>query len=252
MNEYINIFSKIFSLTQHEAKIYFASVDLGKTSSLTEITKKSRISRTAAYSPVKSLISKGFLSCVNVGKRKKYLALKPDSLPNILERKKIDLDEIIKYFNKSINVSENDFSVQFFQGTEGIHAASNIFLDETKDGLWKTFENPSYVMSKVGFLQFSEFNKKRIKMGIRCRVIIPETASTEQITKKTDQDKKYLGETITISSRLFPIEASIGATKGMILIIIAKKNSYAVLIKSEELSLTIGSIHDIIWDRYAK
>lgn len=249
MDNVANNLASIFNLSSYEAKIYLAALNFDK-ATLTDIAKRVGMPRTAAYPPLQTLLKRGFLSIIPIKKRKYYQALEPKQLQFILDKNKIDLDQVISELSKSIFASPNKLAINYFSGAEGITVASDIFLNETKTKLWKTFEHPIYTMKTEGYWQVDEYVKKRVENGIRAKVIIPAIIKSDWIKEHLRYDKEELRETILVSPQIYPLEATIAVTKGIVLLIAARNNQFAVLIKNEELSDTINSIHDMVWDRY--
>lgn len=249
MDTIIDKLISIFNLSPYEAKIYLAALNFDK-ATLTDIAKRAGMPRTAAYPPLQALLKRGFLLITPIKKRKYYQALEPKQLQFILDKNRIDLGQIISELSKNIFALSNKLAINYFSGSDGITIASDIFLNETKTKLWKTFEHPIYTMKTEGYWQVDEYVKRRMKNEIHARVIIPARIDSDWIKEHLRHDKEELRETILVSPQIYPLEATIAVTKGIVLLIAARNNQFAVLIKNEELSETINSIHDMVWDRY--
>ena len=144
MNDFKKQLQNVFNMSSYESCIYIASQ--GEPSTISELSTRAGISRTAVYIPLKNLVLKGFISPVKTkGKRVLYQGVEPKYLKNIFSRREVDLDEIIEYFGKSISNLSGEVMVRYFEGINGIHLASDIFLQESKGNLWKTFENPMVI-----------------------------------------------------------------------------------------------------------
>ena len=239
----------ILNLRRYEARVYIALLSLGQASP-TDIARYTHISRTAIYSPLQSLLRKTLISAMQVKKRKYYQAIDLKQLQFILDKKKIDLAEIISRLSKTISASRDKLFINYYEGAGGITLASDIFLEETKEELWKTFEQPIYTAQAEGTWQVDEYVNKRVAKNIFARVITPNILNSEWLKEKLAHDKEELRETILVSPETYSIEATIAVTKGMILLISAKKQRFAILIKNDELAETISAVHDMVWDRY--
>ena len=86
---------RIFNLNTYEAKIYLAALNF-ESVNLTDLAKRAKLPRTAAYQPIQNLVKQGFLSITKIGKRKYYQALSPKELNYIFERKKVDPNTNVK------------------------------------------------------------------------------------------------------------------------------------------------------------
>ncbi len=241
--------AEIFNLSRYEARVYLGLLRIGE-GTLSDIARTTSIPRTAIYPPLQSLLHKNLVSVVLIKKRKYYSAQNPKSLLFLFEKKKLDLEELLSELSKSIHATSSKLRINFFPGAGGISLAGDIFLKETKTKLWKTFEHPLHTMRVSGAYQIDEYVKKRVARNIHARMVIPAKIKSEWMEEHLRRDKEELRETIIVSPEIYPLEASIGVTPGLTLLIGAKNNPFAVLIRNDELSETISSIHDMVWDRY--
>jgi len=241
--------TQALGLSEYQAKIYFAGLYFDQ-ATITEIAKKANISRTAAYEPMEGLLGLGIMSVNKIGKRKYYSSIDPKNLAHIHEQRKMLLDESIADITQMIRSSKADISARYFPGVRGMQTAGDIFLDESKSKLWKTFEQPEYTLQFSGAKYTENYIKKRLKKKIFGRVIIPANVKSGFIKKHIAQDKQELRKTILVSAITYPLESSIAICDDMVLIIAAKKEPITLLIKNEEIAKSLSSIHDMIWDRY--
>ncbi|KKW33265.1 MAG: Transcriptional regulator TrmB [Candidatus Uhrbacteria bacterium GW2011_GWA2_53_10] len=120
-------------LTPTETKIYLASLSLGPTS-VQEIAKKAKLSRTAAYDAIESLQQRGLMSSFLRDKKRFFIAEDPENtvghfketihqMQQQLETWKRILPEV-----KLLSGGERP-TVRFYEGKEGLHA---VFHDVAK------------------------------------------------------------------------------------------------------------------------
>lgn len=107
-------------LTESEARVYLANLELGP-SSVLEITKQAKISRTAAYDAVEALKKRGLLSTIQKGKKTVYVAEDVDRLMSYLKERKTAFESQMEMLEKNIAdlrlVSGGEKpTVKFFQG----------------------------------------------------------------------------------------------------------------------------------------
>jgi predicted DNA-binding transcriptional regulator len=131
---FFEIFQNL-GLTQSETKTYFASFQLGP-SSIQEIAKRAKLSRTAVYDAVSSLQKRGILSTAVRGKKTIYTAEDP-------ERVIAHFKARIKEMEGQIDVlqgAQSELSllgggerptVRFFEGEESVRA---LFADVAVSG----------------------------------------------------------------------------------------------------------------------
>src|SRR3989344_2207802 len=94
-----------FGLSNTEAKIYLALLELGK-SKAGAITKKSTVNRTNVYDALERLIKKGLVSYVSENNKKVFGAVGPQRLQEILKDKQERLGKAIEKLKARYNKSQ--------------------------------------------------------------------------------------------------------------------------------------------------
>lgn len=250
MDTAVKKLSQIFSLSDYEARLYFAALEEGE-ATVSALAARADIPRTAVYPPLKSLTQKGFISPLKSrGKRILYRATEPKHLQHLFERKKIDLQEIVEQFSSNFMSGSGEVWVRYFEGREGILAAAGIFLNESKAKLWKSFENPALVERLVGAKQFDEYVNERVRRGTRSRIIIPAREHTAWMKELIEKSVEKLLEVRLVSPDEYPIDATVVVAGEWIFAESANKKPFALLIKNPPLARTVESIHDMVWDRW--
>jgi len=244
-------FAEAFGLDLYATKIYLGLAAEGP-SNVTQIARITSLPRTAIYSPLKILTAKGYVSTVMLGRRKLYQAVNPERMKYVLEQRQQEgirlIDEIVNAGN--ISSPHNDLAIQYFEGAQGIGVAGGIFMDETKEKMWYSFENVIGVTELVNLDFETNYIKERVKRGIRSRVIITADIMPNWLKEFLRHDKEQLRETITLSPNQFRFDATMAATRGLVLMVNALENPFAVLIRNRHLAATLINIHKIIWGRY--
>ncbi len=122
-------------LTDKEASIYLAMLELGP-ASVQEIATKSNIVRTSAYDLLKELQRRGLISCVEQGTKTVYTAESPKVLQSFLERQGKELEErhrkmeeSLPFFMALYNSLPDKPRVRYFEGTNGVEAIRDIMAD---------------------------------------------------------------------------------------------------------------------------
>lgn len=249
MQDQLEKLKKVFSLNNYETKLYWAALKF-EAATLSELARKAKIPRTAAYSHIQSLIEKGFLLVIKIGKRKKYQALSPKQLHHILERKMVTLKEITDDLAKRINVPEQKLAISYYSGIEGVQIASDTWLENAKTKFGKSFENVESTVMQHGQKQIAKSIDKRVNKKIKGRLIVsghPEAPILKSVLKK---DEKELRKSIVVSPNAYPIKASIAVLDDMVFIFTSEEDPFAVLIKNQDVADSVNSIHDMVWDRY--
>jgi len=245
--------SKALGLSEYESRVYISLQNNGPMH-VKNISKFTEIPRTAVYSPLLNLIKNGLVSESPLGKRKYYSAVPFENLKSVLEQKKILLDSVVSELERSKAISSNSsrLEVTFHAGVQGIKAAGLIFLNETKDKTWYSFENLSLVTDKVE-LDFENFYiRERVARGIKSKMILSGLDDSKTVRDILKNDKNQLRKTIILSPHEYPFDTTVVATRGLALLINPNENPFALLIRNANLANTFITMHECIWDRYEK
>lgn len=120
-----------FGLSEKEAKVYLAALELG-TATIQELSKKSGVNRATTYIQVELLIQRGLVSSTDRQKKSLFIAEKPQRLVDILNDKKIKVEELEDKFTKLMpdfeaiyNVHSDRPRVRFFAGEAGLNSWRN-------------------------------------------------------------------------------------------------------------------------------
>jgi len=105
-----------------------ASLELGP-STIQEISKKAQIKRSSTYDLISSLMEKGLMSEFTKGKRRFFIAEKPERLLSLIRIQKKELEEkerglqrIMPELNNLIELSKGKPKVRFYEGKEGLRS----------------------------------------------------------------------------------------------------------------------------------
>ncbi len=243
-------FANLFGLSDHEAKLYLAGLNFDAVS-LTDLAKAAGIPRTAAYYPLKDLLSKGFMSSLRIGKRIQYRSVDTTHLSHILDARKQKLAEIVAEMSPTLRVADGNLSVQYFPGIHGIEIALDIFLNTSTSKLWHTFEQPLHPFHKYGEKRFDDYITRRVALKIHAHTIVPGTMSEHPWFKKhLANDEKELRKTIIVSPETYPVEATLLTDGERVLVLSMQGVSFATLIHNAHIAQSFVSLHRIAWDRF--
>lgn len=104
-------------LSENEAKVYLAALELGETS-VYRLAKKSSVKRTTTYLAVETLKEKGLMSSYLSNNVAVCYAESPKKLVNILERKKEALDKVMPELMAFNNLIDKKPKIRYFEGKE--------------------------------------------------------------------------------------------------------------------------------------
>jgi HTH-type transcriptional regulator, sugar sensing transcriptional regulator len=196
-----------FGLSEKEAKVYVATLELGKATAQ-DIAKKANVNRATTYVQLESLKDRGLVSQTSTDKKTFFIAEPPENVQKLIEKEKLDVLFKEKEFNKLLpnlqaiyNVTEDRPRVRFYEGTTGVaffcdqflknyHAWMNVIVPidnfQIREGFYDQIKctkeyNMIYVAGKVfsdlEALQekYKNFNVKRIakdKLELKMEIVI--------------------------------------------------------------------------------
>ena len=122
---------KLLGLSDKEAKVYLALLELGATTVI-QIAQKAGVNRPTAYVQIETLTGLGLVSSYMKGKKRFFAAEPPERLGELIELKKSEikdqqdrLQEILPELEMLFTTSGERPIVRFFEGREGIKAILN-------------------------------------------------------------------------------------------------------------------------------
>jgi HTH-type transcriptional regulator, sugar sensing transcriptional regulator len=169
---------KKLGLKDKEIRIYLVLLEQGSVSirSLSEIVG---FNRGTAYDGLKKLCDLGLVVSYGTKERQKYTAEKPEKLLDLASRKekevqqfKLEAQELVESLKAIEKKDPSQPAVKYFEGDLGIRK----ILDDLLQTLEKEKEKTYYAYSAKNASEdlgraYPDFTKKRIKKGIKVKVI---------------------------------------------------------------------------------
>jgi sugar-specific transcriptional regulator TrmB len=110
---------KEVGLTDNQAKIYLAGLELGPTTILS-LARKSGIKRTTIYTMIEELIHRGFFTTLPREKKKLYIATDPESLSDMMRQREDIFAKHLPELKSIYNLSPTKPKVMFYEGVENL------------------------------------------------------------------------------------------------------------------------------------
>ncbi|MDP3697781.1 MAG: helix-turn-helix domain-containing protein [Candidatus Taylorbacteria bacterium] len=239
---------KNLGLSENEAKVYMAMLELGPANVL-DISAKAGVNRPTTYVQIEVLKKVGLVSTQTKGKKQLFIAESPEQLEFMIDRQKTELDQKKEELHKLLpeltnlfNLSDSKPQVRFFEGREGLMKMHSELLKSknaevvsftSTDGLLKIFPDYSKTLSS-----------KRIHRGIRSRLIYTNVG--EPVLKKHDDN--MLREAKYVSPDKFPFKSDVTVYGDSISISAFEGNVVGVLITHRELADSFRALFNLLWD----
>ncbi len=239
---------KNIGLSENEAKVYLAMLELGPATML-EISAKAGINRPTAYVQVEALKKLGLVSTQTKGKKQLFMAESPEQLESVLdsknrelEQKKGELGKVLPELLTLFNLGDAKPEVRFFEGKEGLLRMEEEFLKAKE-------KNMIGIMSLDDVLNvFPEssdsYTKRRIKKGIHTRSIY--TYSKGPIFK--DSDPATLRESKFISPEKLPFNVDITVYDDIVAIAALRGRVSGAMIRHQEIANSFKNFLNLIWN----
>lgn len=241
---------KKIGLTDKEAKVYLATLELGE-DSVQNIAKKAQVNRPNTYVILDKLIKMGLASTVERAKKTIFIAENPKELTNILEKEKREIEfkereltESMSQFDALFNLNKSKPAVRFYEGFDGLESMDRYGRNQLKKGDESMSIIPIDLVEKLFPQRRKEAIGERVDLGIRTRTIY--THKDGEISGLIN--KKELRDAVFISRDKFPINATLSVYPQIIKIFYFDPiKPYGVIIESKEIVNNFKLFFDLAW-----
>jgi sugar-specific transcriptional regulator TrmB len=223
---------KELGLTEHEAKVYLALLELGP-SLAGQISGKTGIHRRNVYDITERLIKKGIIGYVIKNNRRLFEAVNPDKFLSILKEKQSELEESLPELRLLYKKTKEKQETNFYKGTEGLKTVFQDQLEENKEVL---ILGASHSAFEILPFYFKWYDIDRKKKKIRARII-----ASEPLKKSIPlAEIRYLPQK-------YANPLAINIYKDKVAIILWKKEPLAVVIKNSEIADSYRMYFELMW-----
>lgn len=238
-------------LSEKEAKVYLAALELGQ-DSVQNIAKKAGVNRPTAYFVLERLMELGLVSTLEHGKKTLFVAENPKELENLLENEKREIEsrrsELKESMNQLLaiyNIKEGKPVVRYFEGADGLEALDRYGHDKLKRNSEMLSISPIDLVEKYFPNRRLNSLKERVKFGIKSRTIYTHEGGPIASFK----NKKELRDGVFIPRDKFPINATISIYPGIgiKLYYFDSNKPYGVLIESKDLADNFALFFELAW-----
>ncbi len=228
-----------FGLKTKEAHIYLAMLELGEASAQ-EIASKAGIQRTNFYDVLPKLLELELIKQVKRGRKQLFLALDPDELLKIQERRLEQLKQALPRFKAITNTPTEKPSVFYYEGVSGVKQVYEHML--LHKGNIELFTTPSFV-SKEQLNLLKEHVPQRVARGNFLRMIAEVSPENVMLQKR---DKGELRETRLLPQDLYHSNVEIGLY-GNRVYIVDFRQVFGMEIESRDITSVLKQIFEVVW-----
>lgn len=229
-------------LTEKEAKVYLASLELGK-SSVQKIATKAKVNRATTYVILEQLMAKGAIDSVEEGKKRHFVATGPYALKQIIRhqadeisKKKKKLEKLFPKLKKVHNVLPNRAVVRYYEGKDALLAVREQFLQSKSKEIY-AFHSETELLNVFSREERRKYSERRQKAGISHNVIYnPSKEGSFEDTERLNT------VALPVPKDKFHFPCDIRIVDDFVSISILSGQPSGILIESQSIAETFRSI----------
>lgn len=257
MDEKIKNAIKNIGLSEKSSQVYLALLELGGAFP-SQVAKHTKLQRSTVYEILADLSVKGLIS--EIKKRNKYFYTieNPKRLINFSNRsiiRKQEAHEKLQEFLPNLEGLYNGVTdkpkVSYFEGVDGVMEIYEDHISAQKRYEMLGFVNVAELMGFLPHKKYLEYVRKKERIGITSRGIIPNTKEDRSYEKTIYKaiSKKILPQVRYVSKEEFPWKGDItvyGMNKVSI-INFSEKQVTGIIIESETIHKMMRMIFELAW-----
>ncbi len=230
-------------LTQKQAKIYLAALELG-TAKIPALAKKAGIKRTTAYGIADELVSLGLLGYSAKNASKIFQAQKPKNIASLLEARKQEIERVLPDLEALYTKHHLQPHLQFFEGKEGIKRIYEDTLTSRSKKLLQIIRVKDFIEFPGGTFA-KEYIHKRVERDITAYSLHPSSGDihNELYAKESVELKRYVRY---LPAHIFHA-STIMIYDYKVAMISTKAENFGFIIESKEFSSTLQAYFDFMW-----
>ncbi|OGJ19970.1 hypothetical protein A3K73_03355 [Candidatus Pacearchaeota archaeon RBG_13_36_9] len=227
-------------LTENEASVYLALLELGSTNA-GEIIKKTKLHRNIVYDNLNKLIEKGLVSFVLIRNIKHFEATSSSELKDYIEKQKQEIlekekiaNQIIPEINKARESPEMKQEAAIFKGIRGV---KTILDESTKTKTELLVFGTGWGAKETLKEYYEQWHLELRQNKVKARILLP-------IDKKGSYMRPFTAKYLP-ASNIMP--STIAVYGNNVLNVIWDKEPIAILIISEKAAESYRSYFNLLW-----
>lgn len=235
-----------FGFSKKESAVYLAITKL-QHANAHQIAKDADVERTTVYEILEDLVKRGVVTKSVSGKRQSYLAEPPEQLQDVLRRQQAAIVAVLPALHALQGKQSRQPIIRFYTTIEAIKVAL-LATVQGREKLRRDFASVEHIVDFLGQRFIDREIEKRIQNGIRVRslrTIPPRRGLTEKDWYLRSDDSKLLRDIRYLPKAVF--EPAVFINDTTVTVISSKKESFALVIESSELSQAMKTLFDIAW-----
>ncbi len=228
-------------LSENEAKVYLAALELGETS-VYRLAKKSGVKRTTTYLAVESLKEKGLISAFQKNGVTICYAENPKKLTDMLENKKKALDKVMPELLAFTNLIDKKPKIKYFEGKESYKEVFNDVLKYPNTEMLGTFNEKfwDYENFFTGY-----FMPKRKEKKIWARILFQDNPDLRNLKR---EEQTHFFQSKLVPGDKFKVEIEMVVYGNNKVGFVSYDEEMAIIIESQKIYNTQKSFFETIWN----
>lgn len=238
-------------LTNKEASVYMASMELGIASPVSTIAKKANINRTTTYDILDQLVQKGVIVTHKKKNNLYYEALPPEKLIAYLKeqsekfsRLANDAQKILPELQTHYRISGRP-KVYFYEGNEGLIRVYEETLTSSEE--IRAYASDQANQNAIPWY-FPQYYKRRTEKNIPIRAIFPDTPKDRQ---RHALDEKEMRKSRIVPKNKLDFLPEINFFDNKIMIA-DWKEKLGIIIESSEIAKVFKQTFELAWEAAEK
>ena len=235
-----NTILKKLGLTEKEAKIYLACLELG-TGTVVKISRKAEITRGSTYDVLEEMLDKGYVSKLHKDKHMVFSAVDPEILMKNYKDRLRDFEMALPELKGLFNQYSSRPKVRYFEGLDGIKRVYEDTLTATTEIL--NYSNTHEILS-----HWPTYNDDYVSLRTQKSIFLRGIAPSDEYGKKLiKDDRKYLREFRLLSSKDFNFTNEINIYDNKVAIVSFSPELIGIIIESQAIADTQRDIFKMAW-----
>jgi sugar-specific transcriptional regulator TrmB len=229
-------------LTENEAKVYIAGIELGPTTIL-QLSKLSEVKRTTIYSVIDSLQKLNLIQIEFDGWKKLFKTQNPENLSQILDRRQHILESLIPKIN-SLNTTKKDKNeLSYWEGLSAIKQVYNDLLADTEP-----FEDYLVLGNQEIWLELDktftkDFIARRSQKQLKIRLLL----SDSEISREYQKNQAKHGVKIRLLPKNTILTTNLVITKNKVVIHQLLPPPTAIVSTNSSIIQTHRETFELLW-----
>lgn len=238
-----------FGLSDKEAKVYIAALELGP-SPVQAISKKAGVNRATTYVQIATLNGRGLMSSFDKGKKRYFAAESPERLMALyedemhhLKEKEDVLKEMLPEL-KRMRPVDGVPTVRLFEGQDGLEAVRQELLKSESKNFEDFAGHEVYFKSVPTASARRQFERVK-SLGIKGKVILV----SEDPGKFIPADRPTHLDRRVVSAEKYDVPGEIAVFDNKVTMLAYKGDPVAIMIESKEIAQIVRSLFQLAWEK---